>query len=120
MINWNKPLRTTTCKYAVEVIREQHGNRLVTWDAGIGGIGHGFVNKDGVLVATLHLGATERTGAFVENVPAEPKDHLQLWSTLSGEWRLDAGLRTKTEAERWARSEGEPCYQRRQAVKVPV
>ena len=58
-------------------------------------------------------------GVKFENKPEEPKDHLQLWwYDYKGTWELDHGLRTKSEAEAWAK---EPTHnQRRQAVKVPV
>lgn len=88
-IDWNKPLRTVTEHYPVNVlyVSEIEKNRLISWPISVDNIGYAFVSNGGKTAVTLNK--LKRNGIFegstlVENVPEEPRDYMVMdrWDTV--------------------------------------
>lgn len=114
-IDFSKPIENKTHEGS-KVTVLQEGLTLIKSD-GPNGVDFYAIDETGkshLSNQSLHYGSMVR----FENVPEEPKDHLQLWFHSGVGWELDEGLFTKAEAEAWVNERVH--YQKRQAVKVPA
>ena len=127
-IDWKKPLRTVDWETAQRVTGKapkvytfKSGSQRVVWvDDRVYP-----VDERGRSTARVEYPGRRpcKVGdPMVENVPEEPKDHLHVFLSTGGEWRVDTAgggqLKTKADAEKynhnWLR------YGKGVVVKVPV
>lgn len=95
MLDWNKPLQVGAQPlndeyddHTTEIFHDKEsGNRIISWETSR--VNYAMVDKNGMLIATLHQGSTFSrdpygTIPFVTNKPL--KDHIVLKKNDAGQW----------------------------------